>query len=51
MSRPSSPSEALATFRAVFAEEPAWADVVPRLAAVGVLPDDPTFLDHVLGRR
>src|SRR5436309_1225500 len=38
------PQEALAAFREVFAQEPAWAEMVPRLAAVGLMPNDPTLL-------
>src|SRR5512137_811431 len=34
-------SEAAPIFRRVFAKEPQWADLVPRLPAAGQLPDDP----------
>ncbi|MCH8967234.1 MAG: DUF1028 domain-containing protein [Planctomycetes bacterium] len=33
--------DALGIFKSVFAKEPRWAELVPRLVAVGLLPDDP----------
>lgn len=45
------PQEALATFRDVFAQEPAWAEMVSRLASVGLLPNDPTLLKFILDQR
>ena len=43
--------QALATLRTVIAEDPAWAKVVSRLAAIGMLPDDPALRGPILGRR
>jgi len=40
--------EAAPIFKAVFAKEPAWADVVPRLPAAGLLPDDKTLIDRIV---
>jgi len=45
------PQEALAMFRDVFAQEPAWAEMVSRLASVGLLPNDPTLLKFILDQR
>ncbi len=45
------PQEALATFREVFSKETAWAEMIPRLASVGLLPNDPTFLKYILDQR
>jgi len=45
------PQEALAAFREVFSKEPAWAEMVSRLAKVGLLPNDPTFLKYILDQR
>jgi predicted Zn-dependent protease len=45
------PQEALAAFREVFSKEPARAEMVPRLASVGLLPNDPTFLKYILDQR
>jgi len=41
-------ADALARFRAVFAREPVWAELVPRLARVGLFPDDPAAVAEVL---
>jgi uncharacterized Ntn-hydrolase superfamily protein len=40
--------EALPIFQKVFAEEPAWARLVPRLPASGLLPDDPEKIQKIL---
>lgn len=40
--------EALPIFRAVFAAEPRWARLVPRLPASGLLPEDPEKIDKIL---
>ena len=45
------PQEALAAFREVFSKEPAWAEMLSRLAKAGLLPNDPTFLKYVLDQR
>lgn len=39
---------ALEIFRGVFAKNPAWARLVPRLVPVGILPDDPKGLEQIL---
>ncbi len=39
--------EALQTFRHVFERERRWADLVPRLAKVGLFPDDPDKIAEV----
>ena len=44
-------AEALPIFRHVFAKEPAWADLVPRLPAAGLLPDDPALLERIAEQR
>lgn len=41
--------EALPIFRQVFAEEPRWRELTPRLVAAGILPDDPQLLARILG--
>jgi uncharacterized Ntn-hydrolase superfamily protein len=45
------PQEALAAFREVFAQESAWAEMVQRLAAVGLMPNDPALLKYILDQR
>ncbi|MHC5022823.1 MAG: DUF1028 domain-containing protein, partial [Planctomycetota bacterium] len=40
--------EAMPLFRKVFAAEPIWARVVPRLVEPGILPDDPALLERIL---
>jgi len=40
-------SEALKVFREVFARERFWAELVPRLAKVGLFPDDPKKIADV----
>ena len=39
--------EALKLFRVVFAHETRWVDLVPRLARVGLFPDDPKKIEEV----
>lgn len=41
--------EALPIFKDVFAREPVWAEVVPRLVAAGILDDDPELLAKIRG--
>ena len=41
-------SEALERFRAVFGRDQRWADLIPRLAKVGLFPDDQAKIDQVL---
>ena len=43
--------EALALLREVFAREPIWAELIPRMAAVGLLPNDPALLKYILDQR
>jgi uncharacterized Ntn-hydrolase superfamily protein len=38
-------------FRAVFTREPYWADLVPRLPAAGLLPDDPALVARIVALR
>jgi uncharacterized Ntn-hydrolase superfamily protein len=40
--------KALALFKDVFAREPRWARLVPRLPAAGLLPDDPKKIERIL---
>lgn len=42
--------EALPVFRAVFAKEPRWAELTPRLPGVGLLPDDPALLAKIMAQ-
>ncbi|MCU0248710.1 MAG: DUF1028 domain-containing protein [Vicinamibacterales bacterium] len=44
-------AEAAPIFRRVFAKEPAWADLVPRLPAAGQLPDDPALISRIVALR
>jgi uncharacterized Ntn-hydrolase superfamily protein len=44
-------AEAKPIFQAVFAKEPAWADLVPRLPAAGLLPDDKGLIDRIIALR
>ena len=41
-------SKALPIFRRVFAREPIWADLVPRLVPSGLLPDDPDLIKRIV---
>jgi len=43
--------EGLALFREVFARERRWVDLIPRLAQVGLFPDDPKRIEEVLDQR
>src|SRR5579885_298015 len=43
--------EALAMLRQVFAREPHWAEMIPRLAAVGLIPNDPAVIKLMLDQR
>lgn len=40
--------EALPIFRRVFEAEPRWRELVPRLPAAGLLPDDPAKIERIL---
>jgi hypothetical protein len=40
-------AEGLALFREVFAKEPRWVPLVPRLVKAGLFPDDRALLDEV----
>ena len=40
-------AEALKQFREVFSHERLWADLIPRLAQVGLFPNDPKKIDEV----
>ena len=44
-------AEAMAIFREVFAKEPAWADLVPRLPAANQLPNDPKLIERIVALR
>lgn len=44
-------AEARPLFERVFAKEPAWADLVPRLPAAGLLPDDGELIARIVGLR
>lgn len=39
--------EAIGLFKKVFAAEPIWAEVVPRVVPLGLLPDDPAVLKRI----
>ena len=41
-------AEAKPIFEAVFKKEPAWAELVPRLPAAGLLPDDKSLVERIL---
>lgn len=43
--------EAVPLFRMVFAKEPYWADLIPRLPAAGQLPDDPALIERLVRLR
>ena len=43
--------EAMKLFRQVFAREPVWADLIPRLSRVGLFPADPKAVDEVVKLR
>ena len=42
--------EALPRFAEVFAEEPQWAALLPRLVPAGLLPEDPALIQRILDR-
>jgi uncharacterized Ntn-hydrolase superfamily protein len=44
-------AEAVAIFKRVFAKEPVWADLLERLPAAGLLPDDPALLSRLRAIR
>jgi uncharacterized Ntn-hydrolase superfamily protein len=44
-------AEAAPIFRRVFAKEPYWADLVPRLPAAAQLPDDPALIARIVALR
>jgi uncharacterized Ntn-hydrolase superfamily protein len=44
-------AEALKLFRTVFSRERLWADLIPRLAKVGMFPDDPKKIADVQRQR
>jgi hypothetical protein len=35
-------------FREIFSREPVWAELVPRLVAPGMLPNDPAAIQRIL---
>ena len=41
-------AEAKPIFEAVFKKEPVWAELVPRLPAAGLLPDDKSLIERIL---
>ncbi|MBX5449927.1 DUF1028 domain-containing protein [Thermogemmatispora sp.] len=43
--------QALALLHEVFASNPAWTELVPRLAAVGLIPNDPALLTLILAQQ
>jgi uncharacterized Ntn-hydrolase superfamily protein len=44
-------TEAQPIFEKVFQKEPVWADLVPRLPAAGLLPNDPALIDRIVRLR
>ncbi len=40
-------ADAAPIFKAVFAKEPVWADLVPRLPAAGLFPNDPALIERI----
>ena len=44
-------ADAVPIFRRVFAREPHWVDVVPRLPAAGLLPDDAALVARIVALR
>lgn len=44
-------AEAMQSFREVFAKEPIWADLVPRLVPPGLLGDEPEVIGRILEQR
>jgi uncharacterized Ntn-hydrolase superfamily protein len=43
--------EALAMLREVFSRGPQWAELIPRLAPLGLLPEEPSALERILAQR
>ena len=43
--------EGLALFKKVFSRESRWVDLIPRLAKVGLFPDDPKKIEEVQSQR
>ncbi len=43
--------EALPLFKKVFAREPKWAELVERLPASELLPNDPALLERIKAQR
>lgn len=43
-------ADALPIFRQVFAREPRWAELVPRLPAAELLPDDPALIQRIVAQ-
>jgi uncharacterized Ntn-hydrolase superfamily protein len=43
--------DALPIFKEVFATEPVWADLIPRLVQSELLPDDPEMIEKILAQR
>jgi uncharacterized Ntn-hydrolase superfamily protein len=41
--------EALPLFKRVFAMDPAWKELTPRLPKAGLLPDDPKLIERIVG--
>jgi uncharacterized Ntn-hydrolase superfamily protein len=44
-------AEAVPIFKSVFAREPQWADLLPRLPAAGLLPNDPEMIKRLKALR
>jgi hypothetical protein len=44
-------AEAVPILTAVFAKEPFWADLLPRLPAAGLLPGDPALIKRLQALR
>lgn len=44
-------SEAMPIFRKVFAKNPGWADLVPRLPAAKLLPGDPALIKRIVAMK
>jgi len=44
-------AEAMPIFARVFAKEPRWAELVPRLPAAKLLPDDAALVKRIVGQR
>jgi len=40
-------AEAAPIFKKVFAKEPIWADLLPRLPAAGLFPNDPALIERI----